>query len=96
MDDTNITQLGMLFEYLEGLTGSEFEQEHVIGEISRVFFVGNSFGTTGEDANAVASSSSSAQSEKFVKVAEVAKKLDTLISQLAVSPFSQGCGLFSA
>lgn len=83
--DKNATQLAMLFEYLEGLCGSELEQTEVIGNISRIFFVGNSFADSLDNTSAAASiGHSSSSNEKFIKIAEISKKLDTLISQLVV------------
>ena len=72
-DSGNSVELGMLFEHLEGLSGSCFEQEHLTGKRTRVFFLGNSINI--EESGA----------DRFKKTAEVTSKLDQLFSQLAVS-----------
>jgi hypothetical protein len=73
LDSDQSVQLGMLFEHLEGLSGSSFEQEEVTGKRTKVFFLGNSIHI--EDSG----------TDRFKKTAEVSSKLDQLFSQLAVS-----------
>lgn len=71
-----MADLDLLFDFLQGLCGSPAEQEVQGKAKARLFIVGDSFGAGAE---------SERDTVALAQRIEVAKKLDAILDQLAVS-----------
>lgn len=77
----------MLFDYLQGLSGCPDEYETSLKTKSKVFILGDSFGSL--DAEAIAADKDG-KAEKADRT-EIAKKLDDILNQLSVSLDNNEC-----